>query len=206
MARSRKIRRQLRKAFDTEDIGLLNSLGGSAATDVLLSGFEHFLDQVDEAYSQSDEKLKLSARNLQISSDELTEANHELEALNAAMRGMLGALGQGLMLFGRDGVCGGTYSSACLTLFGAPPLGRTVADVLGLCEDARSPFQAAFDLAFGNGITTTFDDFMATAPRRVTQPDGRIIDVSYRPIRDPRDRLTAILVIATGPEAAVSQR
>jgi hypothetical protein len=206
MARSLKIRRQLRKAFDTEDIGLLNSLGGSAATDVLLSGFEHFLDQVDTSYAQSEEKLKLATRTLQISSDELTEANHELEVLNAAMRGMLGALGQGLMLFGRDGVCGGTYSSACLTLFGAPPLGRPVADVLGLCEDFRSSFQAAVELAFGDGVTTTFDDVMAAAPRRVTQPDGRNIDVSYRPIRDPRDRLTSILVIATGPAAAVPQR
>lgn len=206
MVRSRKIRRQLRKSFDTEDVGLLSRVGGSTAADVLLSGFEHFLDQVDAAYAQSDEKLKLAARNLQISSDELTEANHELEALNAAMRGMLDALGQGLMLFGRDGVCGGTYSSACLTLFGAPPLGRPVADVLGLCGDARSPFQAAVDLAFGDGVTTTFDDVMAAAPRRVTQPDGRIIDVSYRPIRDPRDRLISILVIATGPDAAIPQR
>jgi hypothetical protein len=197
MARSRKIRRQLRKAFDTEDIGLLNSLGGSAATDVLLAGFEHFLDQVDAAYTQSDEKLKLSARTLQISSDELTEANHELEALNTAMRGMLGALGQGLILFGRDGVCGETYSSACLTLFGAPPAGRPISDVLGLDNDTRPLFQAAVDQVFGDGAAMTFDEVMATAPYRLTRNDGRVIDVSFRPIRDPRDRLASILVIAT---------
>jgi hypothetical protein len=197
MARSRKIRRQLRKAFDTEDIGLLNSLGGSAATDVLLSGFEHFLDQVDTSYAQSDEKLKLATRNLQISSDELTEANHELEALNAAMRGMLGALGQGLMLFGRDGVCGETYSSACLTLFGAPPAGRPISDVLGLDNDVRPLFQAAVDQVFGDGAAMTFDDVMASAPYRLARSDGRVIDVSFRPIRDSRDRLASILVIAT---------
>lgn len=196
MARSRKIRRQLRKAFDTEDIGLLSRVGGSAATDVLLSGFEHFLDQVDAAYAQSDEKLKVAARNLQISSDELTEANHELEALNAALRGMLGALGQGLMLFGRDGICGETCSSACLTLFGAPPAGRPVSDVLGLDNDIRPLFQAAIDQAFG-GAATTFDDIMAAVPHRLVRSDGRVIDVSFRPIRDSRDRLASILVIAT---------
>ena len=197
MARSRKIRRQLRKAFDTEDIGLLSRVGGSAATDVLLSGFEHFLDQVDAAYAQSDEKLKVAARNLQISSDELTEANHELEALNAAMRGMLGALGQGLMLFGRDGICGETCSSACLTLFGASPAGRPVSDVLGLDDDARSLLQAAVDQVFGDGAAMTFDDIMATVPHRQARGDGRVIDVSFRPIRDSRDRLASILVIAT---------
>ena len=90
MARSRKIRRQLRKAFDTEDIGLLTRMGSGPATGVLLSGLEHFLDQVDAAYAQGAEKLKLAARSLQISSDELTEANRELEALNAAMHTMLG--------------------------------------------------------------------------------------------------------------------
>jgi hypothetical protein len=197
MARSRKIRRQLRKSFDTEDIGLLSRIGGSAAADVLLSGFEHFLDQVDAAYAQSDEKLKVATRNLQISSDELTEANHELEVLNAAMRGMLGALGQGLMLFGRDGVCGGAYSSACLTLFGVPPAGRPVADVLGLCGDARPPFQAAVDRVFGDGAAMTFDDVMATVPHRLARSDGRVIDVSFRPIRDAGNRLASILVIAT---------
>src|SRR5689334_14066151 len=131
-ARSRKIRRQLRKAFDTEDIGLLTRMGSGPATGVLLSGLEHFLDQVDAAYAQSAERLKLAVRNLQISSDELTEANRELEALNAAMHAMLGGLGQGLLMFGRDGLCFDAYSSACLTLFGQPPAGRPITEVLGL--------------------------------------------------------------------------
>src|SRR3954468_4008908 len=103
MERSRKLRRQLRKAFDTEDIGLLARMGSGPATGVLLSGVEQFLDQVDAAYAQGDDKLKLAARNLQLSSDELTEANRELETLNAAMNTMLEGLGQGLLMFGRDG-------------------------------------------------------------------------------------------------------
>ena len=72
MTRSRKIRRQLRRAFDTEDVGLLKRLGSNHAADVLLTGFDHFLDQVEASYAQSDEKLKLAARNLQISSQRPT--------------------------------------------------------------------------------------------------------------------------------------
>lgn len=199
MTRSRKIRRQLRRAFDTEDVGLLKRLGSNHAADVLLTGFDHFLDQVEASYAQSDEKLKLAARNLQISSDELTEANRELEALNAAMRSMLGGLGQALMLFGRDGLCGDTYSSACLDLFGRSPAGRPIFDVLGLREDARLLFRAAVDLAFGDGDggTATFEEVMATVPRWVAQPDGRVVGVSYRPIRDHAGRLISILAIAT---------
>jgi hypothetical protein len=197
MTRSRRIRRQLRRAFDTEDVGLLKRLGSNHAADVLLTGFDHFLDQVEASYAQNDEKLKLAARNLQISSDELTEANRELESLNAAMRSMLGGLGQALMLFGRDGVCGETYSSACLDLFGASPAGRPISDVLSLQEDARPLFQAAVDLVFGDGGATTFEEVMATVPRRVEQPDGRVVGVSYRPIRDHAGRLISILAIAT---------
>ena len=187
MARSRKIRRQLRKAFDTEDIGLLTRMGSGPATGVLLSGLEHFLDQVDAAYAQSDEKLKLAARNLQISSDELTEANRELEALNAAMHTMLGGLGQGLMMFGRDGLCVETYSSACLTLFGEPPVGRPIAEVLGLEASARSRFQAAIDLAYSDDCTMPFDEIMAMAmaPRRIEQAGGR----NHRRILPPDSRL-----------------
>lgn len=185
MTRSRKIRRQLRRAFDTEDVGLLKRLGSNHAADVLLTGFDHFLDQVEASYAQSDEKLKLAARNLQISSDELTEANRELEALNAAMRSMLGGLGQALMLFGRDGLCGDTYSSACLDLFGRSPAGRPIFDVLGLREDARLLFRAAVDLAFGDGDggTATFEGHGDRSPlggaagragrRSILSPDPR---------------------------------
>jgi hypothetical protein len=200
MARSRKIRRQLRKAFDTEDIGLLTSMGSGPATGVLLSGIEHFLDQVDAAYAQSDERLKLAARSLQITSDELTEANRELEALNAAMRTMLGGLGQGLLMFDQDGLCFDIYSSACLPLFGEPPAGRPITEVLGIEADARSRFQTAIDLAYSDDCTMPFDDIMAMAmaPRRIERAGDRNIDVSYRPILDFDGRLVSILVILTG--------
>ena len=200
MPRSRKIRRQLRKAFDTEDIGLLIRLCSGPATGVLLSGLEHFLDQVDAAYAQGAERLQLAARSLQISSDELTRANRELEALNAAMHTMLGGLGQGLLMFGRDGLCFDTYFSTCRTLFGEPPAGRPIAEVLGIEVSARSRFQTAIDLAYSDDCTMPFDEIMAMAmaPRRIEQAGDRNIDVSYRPIRDFDDRLVSILVILTG--------
>jgi hypothetical protein len=205
MARSRKIRRQLRKAFDTEDIGLLTRMGSGPATGVLLSGLEHFLDQVDTAYAQSDEKLKLAARNLQISSDELTAANRELEALNAAMHTMLGGLGQGLLMFGRDGLCFDIYSSACLTLFGEPPAGRPIVDVLSLEADARPLFQAVIDRAYLNGCAMPFADIMAMAPRQIVRTGGGVIEISYRPIRGLGDRLVSILVIATDRTAGEAE-
>ena len=200
MERSRKIRRQLRKAFDTEDTGLLLRMANCPVSGVLLSGLENFIDQVDASYARSDEKLKLAARSLQICSDELMEANRELEALNAAMHTMLGGLGQGLLMFGRDGLCFDAYSSACLTLFGEPPAGRPIAEVLGIEASARSRFQTAIDLAYSDNCTMPFDEIMvmAKAPRRIEQAGDRNIDVSYRPIRDFDDRLVSILVILTG--------
>jgi hypothetical protein len=200
MERSRKIRRQLRKAFDTEDTGLLLRMVNCPVSGVLLSGLENFIDQVDASYARSDEKLKLAARSLQICSDELTEANRELEALNAAMRTMLGGLGQGLLMFGRDGLCSDMYSSACLTLFGEQPAGRPIAEVLGIEASARSRFQTAIDLAYSDDCTMPFDEIiaMAMAPRRIEQAGDRNIDVSYRPIRDFDGRLVSILVILTG--------
>jgi hypothetical protein len=206
MPRSRKIRRQLRKAFDTEDIGMLTRMGSGPATGVLLSGLEHFLDQVDAAYAQGAERLKLAARSLQISSDELTEANRELESLNAALHTMLGGLGQGLLMFGRDGVCLDTYFSASLTLFGEPPVGRPIAEVLGIEASGRSRFQTAIDLAYSDDCTMPFDEIMAMAmaPRRIEQAGDRNIDISYRPIRDFDDRLVSILVILTGRPTTIS--
>jgi two-component system chemotaxis sensor kinase CheA len=197
MERSRKIRRQLRKAFDTEDIGLLARMGSGPATGVLLSGVEQFLDQVDAAYAQGDDKLRLAVRNLQLSSGELTEANRKLESLNAAMHTMLEGLGQGLLMFGRDGRCFDTYSRACLTLFGAPPAGRPIADVLDLPADTWPQFQAVIDLAYRDGCAMPFDDIMAMAPRRIGRAGDPHLEISYRPIRDHAGQLVSILVIAT---------
>jgi PAS domain-containing protein len=197
MERSRKLRRQLRKAFDTEDIGLLARMGSGPATGVLLSGVEQFLDQVDAAYAQGDDKLKLAARNLQLSSDELTEANRELETLNAAMNTMLEGLGQGLLMFGRDGRCFDTCSRACLTLFGAPPAGRPIAELLDLPADARPRFQAVIDLAYRDDCAMPFDDIMAMAPHRIERTGDLHLEMSYRPIRDYTGQLISILVIAT---------
>ena len=198
MALSPKIRRQLRKAFDTEDIGLLANAGCGPATGVLLSGLEHFLDQVDAAYAQNDERVKLAARNLQLCSEELTQTNCELKAFNAVMHTMLGELGQGLMMFGPDGLCSDSYSSACVTLFGMPPVGRPIAEVLGLEASIQPAFQAAIDLAYRNDPAMPFDDIMAVAPRRIERAGGAHLELSYRPIRDCSGQLVSILVIATG--------
>ena len=103
-------------------------------------------------------------------------------------------------MFGRDGLCFDTYFSACLTLFGEPPAGRPIAEVLGIEASARSRFQTAIDLAYSDDCTMPFDEIiaMAMAPRRIEQAGDRNIDVSYRPIRDFDDRLVSILVILTG--------
>ena len=66
------------------------------------------------------------------------------------MHTMLGGLGQGLLMFGRDGLCFDTYFSACLTLLRWPPAGRPIAEVLGIEASARSRFQTAIDLAYSD--------------------------------------------------------
>ena len=54
---------------------------------------------------------------------------------------LVNSLGQGFLVFGRDGRCGHVYSQACLDLLETMPAGKHIADVLHVPPEQKADFR-----------------------------------------------------------------
>ena len=195
--------RQLRHSLGQEDFDRFLedacaalSKAGETEMAKTFSAFPAFLDEIETSYIQNDEKVKLAVRNLQLSSRELNEANENLENLNLSIRTMLDSLGEGLLIFGSDGICSQVFSASCVEMFGMEPAGRHIADVLGCDEAERAQLDNWLGIVFGGMLALSFDDMADLAPSRHKQENDYNLSLKYKPIMNAQGELRRILLVA----------
>lgn len=110
---------------------------------------------------------------------------------------LVNSLGQGFIVFGRDGLCGGVYSQACLDLLETVPAGRDVAEVLRVPEAERSDFKDWLDILYKNDHALNFEDVIRFFPTHFPHSQGRRIILEYKPVLGQQDEIVRIVVIAT---------
>jgi two-component system chemotaxis sensor kinase CheA len=204
--RSKRISRQWSRAFGAEVLeeNLLSCAprsgrGSEAEVQALLDQFFEnlpaFLNSVDEMYSQLDERAVLAQRSLELSSAELTAANTSLFGLNQTFDAVLNSLGQGFLLFGRDGMSQSIFSKACETLLEANPANKHVADILKLPEEKRAPFSDWFELLFQGMMD--FEDLAPLGPRYFQHSQKWVVQLEFKPVRNAAGDVEFVLMIAT---------
>jgi two-component system, chemotaxis family, sensor kinase CheA len=118
---------------------------------------------------------------------------------------MLDTLGQGLFLFGADGICSPLFSQACLTLLEAAPAGRHIADVLSMDETAREDIGSLLNTLFSNvSKLVSYDDIFDLFPREFPHSKGLSVTLKYRAITDSSGALRSVVVIATNETEKVA--
>ncbi len=110
---------------------------------------------------------------------------------------LVNSLGQGFLSFNMQGDCGRVYSQACLDLLEIVPVGKNVADVLRIPQNQRDDFKDWLEILFMPHHALGFDDVVKFLPQFYPHSQGRRISLMYRPIRDAKDQLTHMVVIAT---------
>lgn len=110
---------------------------------------------------------------------------------------LVNSLGQGFVVYGRDGLCGSVYSQACLDLLETVPSGRSIAEVLRLPESDRDDFKEWLDVLYQPDHALGFDDVIRFFPQFFPHSQGRRISLVYRPIRGKSGALVQVVVIAT---------
>ncbi|MEK7357824.1 MAG: Hpt domain-containing protein, partial [Bdellovibrionota bacterium] len=135
-----------------------------------------------EDYSANLEKM-VEARTL-----ELREANQLLKTI-------LDSLGQGILVFDKDGKCLPIFSQVCVKLFGAEPAGRAIGDVLGYSETETTNFKSWREAVFGEMMD--FEDLVPLAPSRLDLTPPTEITLGYNPMRDSKGTLAGVVLIAT---------
>lgn len=123
---------------------------------------------------------------------------HEHVAEQARLTEVLvNSLGQGFLVFGRDGMCGKVYSQACIDLLECVPSGKHVADVLRVPAAQRADFQDWLDVLYQPEHALGFDDVVKFLPQYFSHSRARRVHLIYRPITRRDGALINVVVIAT---------
>ncbi|MGZ3655224.1 MAG: ATP-binding protein [Bdellovibrionota bacterium] len=180
----------------------LTSSSEAEATQNLVAGvkefvenFPAFLSVVEETYQQLEEKATIAQRSMEISAGELTNANSNLFRLNRTFDAMVNSLGEGFVLFGKDGVCLDVYSKACEDLLEGIPAGKQIAEVLGVPPEKRESFTGWTEILFQD--TLDFAEFSKLGPRHFAHSKGKKVSIEFMPVRDNDGKIELIIAIAT---------
>lgn len=201
MAFSKRLARQLKKSFEHDEFEALmeefrqTNIGSDEKLVQFMENLKGFLESVDDSYKQNEEKIELAQRSLEVSQVELGASNSKLFALNQTFDAILNSLGQGLVVFDREGNCQEIYSKIAEKFFGMPPTGKNITQVAGIADEKKSTFLDWIKFFFEDLLAP--EDVAKLSPLLKIEKDGRIIEIDYRPIRDGGGKVVLVLMIAT---------
>lgn len=135
-------------------------------------------------------QLEDYSRNLEKKVEDRTV---ELREANALLKTILDSLGQGILVFGRDGTCLPIHSQICREMFGVDPAGLKVDDVLKL--DPSEDLAMWRETVFAEMLS--FEELVPLAPSRLALPPPTEISLGYNLMRDSQGQTSGIVVVAT---------
>jgi two-component system chemotaxis sensor kinase CheA len=204
--RSKKLLRQIKKSLTTESFeaelqDLVEQLKKSGTIENAelwvdrLSEFKHFLDTIDNSYSQNETMLELANRSLEVSTKELFEANEKFRLINRAITAMMNSLDEGFLVIDRQGICGQVVSLAAKNFLGREPVGEPLGTILNVSPEDRSTFDEWLRMVFDEVIP--FEDLIELAPKVLKGGDtSEKIEIKFKPIRNNEDgKILEIVVI-----------
>lgn len=115
---------------------------------------------------------------------------------------ILESLGQGFLLFGRDGMCLPFYSAACKHLLDVIPANKSIEEVLRIPEHRRQAFTQWYQLLFEDRFV--FEEIADLGPRTVDHILNKHIALEFKPVRSPYGGIDFVLVMATDRSAEVA--
>jgi two-component system chemotaxis sensor kinase CheA len=127
--------------------------------------------------------------------EKVKERTEEISNINRLLKTILDSLGQGLLVFGRDGICLSIHSQMCRQLLGSEPGGRKIEDVLGFDATDSAKFTDWRSVAFEELID--FDDLKNLAPSTLKKNEKLSVALEYYPLRGLNGALQGIVLAAT---------
>jgi two-component system, chemotaxis family, sensor kinase CheA len=211
----KRLQRQLKSVFGDEKIvDRLRSLASSVAGKndpnaieelrTFIENFPAFLQSVDMYYDQFEDRAALAQQSIDLSSQELSIHNARYTNLNRLFETIVNSLGQGFLIFDRDGFCLSTYSKACESLLGCSPAGLHVSEALRVPVEKRETFLDWIRLLFQDMID--FEDLVDVGPKLFPNTDQKVVTLEYKPVRTAEGRLEMVVVIATDRTLETSAR
>ncbi|RYZ69271.1 MAG: hypothetical protein EOP05_15095, partial [Proteobacteria bacterium] len=125
----------------------------------------------------------------------------ELTKTNALLRTILDSLGQGILVFGTDGLTLPVYSQVCEKLFGNSIAGRPIEEVLALDPKEAGVFASWREAVFAEMLD--FSDLTPLAPNRLPLDPPTEIALSYNRMVSEQGATSGVVVVTTDRTAEV---
>lgn len=149
-------------------------------------------EDVIKALEEAQRKLEDYSRNLE---KMVAERTAQLSAINAQMKALLDSLGQGFLIFDREGKCLEIASKACEHIFETDPRGKSIHEVLRQSDNEAKSFRRWMETAFAEMLP--FEDLAPLAPPRYAHGGDRSIDLGYFPLRGDDGAIEGLVLVGT---------
>ena len=137
-------------------------------------------------------ELEQYSKNLEKMVEERTA---EVQRANQMLSAIMNSLGQGFLVFDKDGACGSIFTKACLDILECSPSGMRIWEVLKLFGPQRDQFSKWVEASFKEALP--FDNMVELAPRLFAHSQNRHITLDYYPLRSSKNEITSVVLVAT---------
>ena len=155
------------------------------------------IEELRVAQAQLEDYSKNLEKKVEARTAELSEANQLMTAI-------LNSLGQGILVFDREGNCLPFQSKVCSEVLEADSSVKKVSDVLKLAGSEKESFDQWLDALFSDMIP--FEDICGLGPSQYTHSKGKFIALNFNPMRDGQGNLKGVVMVATDRTAEVEAK
>ncbi len=149
---------------------------------------EVFISELQNAKA----KLENYSKNLEHMVEERTA---EVRTANRMLNAIMNSLGQGFVVFDRQGICSNIFTKACEDILEGSPAQFPIWEVLSLNAADVEMFKKWMFAAFTE--TLPFESLTDLAPSLYRHTMGRHITLSFYPIRADDNSITNLVMVAT---------
>lgn len=146
------------------------------------------IDQLKVAQAE----LENYSKNLEKMVEERTE---EVRAANVMLNAIMDSLGQGFLVFDKDGRCSDFYTKACMQVLGKVPKGNFIWDVLSLDQKGSETFKLWIQAIFTN--TLSFESLKPLGVAEISPKEDQFVNLDYFQIEEADADKRKVVVVAT---------
>jgi two-component system, chemotaxis family, sensor kinase CheA len=138
------------------------------------------------------QKLEDYSKNLEVMVEERTQ---EINSANVMINAIMNSLGQGFLVFDREGNCSKFYTKACEDILESKPAGLKIWEVLRIKTYELTTFQMWMSGIFSEQLP--FESMKELGPALFPHTQDRYIKLDYFPLRGENNKIVNLVVVAT---------
>ncbi len=128
----------------------------------------------------------------------------ELRESNRLLGTVLDSLGQGILVFDKNGQCLPFFSKVCRDILEIEPTGHAISEVLKISKDERNGFDKWVSALFSEMLS--FEDLIPLGPSTYPHSAGKVVALNFNQMRDSANQLVGVVVVATDRTSEVQAR